>query len=221
MGLPVHFRYTTMQEVDINKIYIENHPIDWESHAGQDLRQSLVLSDNARRFAIARELFYIYTVQMYVRCVCVGIFSYIAICLGYLGNVGLDLSRRPLVTRIVVYSLCAIIVSAMYRLVSDLYGCYRDRSVDRQASNMGLEYAEGGEEFYSKLLQRNAALRILMGTDGERKYTAYGNDVHNWSSPSVPLTDRREAMVSKVKAFRSPSGITKKSTIFSLPSSKI
>lgn len=47
---------------------------------------------------------------------------------------------------------------------------------DEQAANVSPSYAEGGLEFYEKILQRNTALRQLMGKEGEKLYTIFGND---------------------------------------------
>lgn len=49
-------------------------------------------------------------------------------------------------------------------------------SADERAANVSPSYAEGGLEFYEKILQRNTALRQLMGKEGEDLYTVFGND---------------------------------------------
>ena len=56
-------------------------------------------------------------------------------------------------------------------------GCVkREGAGDGAAAGMGRGYAEGGVEFYTKVLQRNVALRELMGSEGEGVFTVKGND---------------------------------------------
>lgn len=196
IGIPINFMYRSVDDIDKEKITINNKPIDWNTPAGRSLQESLVLSEKARKFAIARELFYLHTHHVHLRGLFVGGSAFIAYWLGFAVN---RLNRLPqrttLPARIILYGFFTGIGAVVYCLASDTYSWYRDRKVDRQAGKLGKEYTEGGAEFYTKLLERNIALRTLMGPDGPRRYTAYGNDVHYWRSPSVPLTSRRDMLV--------------------------
>lgn len=203
IGIPVNFRYRSTEDVEMEKIILNNKSIDWSSPAGKRLLDSMVLSEKGRQFAIARELFYLHTFHIYVRTALVGGSFFCAYWLGASANAMYGLSRRlPTASRAVIYSLFAGFGATLYCFASDSYSWYRDRKVDREAAALGLEYAEGGFEFYSKLLQRNIALRALMGPEGGKRYTAYGNDIHFWRSPTVPLTSRRDAMQEFVKSMR-------------------
>lgn len=57
---------------------------------------------------------------------------------------------------------------------------------------MGINYAKGGVEFYTRIIQRNIALRSLLGTDGEGKYTQFGNDVEFLRQKHVPFSVRKK-----------------------------
>ena len=83
--------------------------------------------------------------------------------------------------------------------MDDTYYCHRDHKVDRKVVQLGREYAEGGLEFYTKLLQRNMALRLLLGEAGSRLYTVYGNNVAKWRRPHAMLTERRDFFVNCLK----------------------
>ena len=203
IGIPVNFRYRSTEDVEKEKITLNNAAIDWDSAAGKCLLDSMVLSENGRQFAIARELFYLHTLHIYVRVALLGGSFFCAYWLGAAANAIYGFSRRlPTASRVVIYSLFAGMGATFYCFASDSYSWYRDRKVDRQAAGLGLEYAEGGVEFYNKLLKRNIALRALIGPEGGKRYTAYGNDIHFWRSPTVPLTSRRDAMQDYVKSMQ-------------------
>lgn len=71
---------------------------------------------------------------------------------------------------------------------------YYEKWADNKVGSIGLNYAQGGVEFYAKTLQRNIALRSLMGSSGEKKYTFYGNDVEFVRQKHVPFTERKSNM---------------------------
>lgn len=193
IGLPVHFKYRNIEDVEKEKITLNNVPIDWDSAAGKQLIQSLILSEKARRFAIARELFYLHTFHIHIQGVLLCFSLFFAYWVGAGLNAVYRLPRRtPFAFRVVMYGLLTGAALTVYGLASDTYNWYRDKKADKKAMALGQEYAEGGVEFYNKLLQRNMALRALMGPDGKHRYTAYGNDVHFWRSPNIPLTSRRD-----------------------------
>ncbi|KAL8600579.1 hypothetical protein ACOMHN_062450 [Nucella lapillus] len=203
IGVPINFKYRIISDVEKEKITLNNTNIDWNSAPGNKLLDSLILSEKARQFAIAREMFYVHTFHMYVNAglVCFSFFS--AYWMGAAVNALYGLSRRlPMASRGAVYSFFAGAGATLYCFSSDSYSWYRDRKVDRQAAALGLDYAEGGVEFYNKQLQRNIALRALIGSEGGKRYTAYGNDIHFWRSPTMPLTSRRDALLETVKSLK-------------------
>ncbi|KAK7493214.1 hypothetical protein BaRGS_00015551 [Batillaria attramentaria] len=206
IGVPISFTYRSADDVDKEKITLNNQSIDWNTPAGKQLLESMILSEKAREFAIARELFYLHTYHIHVRgllfCSC----CFASYWMGAAINAVYRLTQRtPVIVRASVFGLIAGVGATVYCLASDAYSWYIDRKVDRQAAALGCEYAEGGVEFYTKLLQRNIALRSLMGPDGGKKYTAYGNDIHFWRSPCVPLTTRRDDLLEAVKRFEKTS----------------
>ncbi|XP_076461933.1 transmembrane protein 177-like [Babylonia areolata] len=202
VGIPVNFKYRSVLDVEKEKITLNNTHIDWDSATGKQLLDSLVLSEKARQFAIARDLFYVHTFHMYVKAGLMGVSCFSAYWLGAAVNTVYGLSRRlPTASRVVIYSFFAGMGATVYCFASDSYNWFRDRKVDKQAAKLGLEYAEGGVEFYNKQLQRNMALRALLGSEGGKRYTAYGNDIHFWRSPTMPLTSRRDGLQEIVKSL--------------------
>jgi hypothetical protein len=81
---------------------------------------------------------------------------------------------------------------------------YYERWADRKTGKLSLDYAKGGVEFYSKILQRNMALRGLMGPSGEKMYTLYGNDVEFLRQSHVPYSERKKNMELLAEQWSSP-----------------
>lgn len=210
IGIPLHFSYQSVDDIDKDKITLGGKKIKWDSPAGQQLADSLILSEKARQFAIARELFYLHTHHIHVYGLLLFGCGIAAYWTGAAINAMYRLTHRtPVSARAAVFGFIAGAWATVYCLASDSYSSYRDRKADRKVAALHFDYADGGVEFYNKLLQRNQALRSLMGrTEGRKKYTAYGNNVYFWRSPTVPLTSRRDKMVKLSAAIK---GMQKKS----------
>jgi hypothetical protein len=83
VGLPASFLYTSTEELAAVKMLIDprvsKRIVDWTSNPGKLLLESLVLSDKAKAFVIARELMYVTAYDLHVdiglRCLC-GVLAY-------------------------------------------------------------------------------------------------------------------------------------------------
>lgn len=71
-----------------------------------------------------------------------------------------------------------------------LQGFYEEK-VDRELKALNPVFAEGGKVFYEKLLERNKALRVLMGKEGESTYTVTGNENFFLRQKHLPLVQRK------------------------------
>lgn len=66
--------------------------------------------------------------------------------------------------------------------------------VERNVAALGEEYVQGGVEYYEKILKRNIALRTLLGSQGEKRFTACGNDNTLFRTRTLPNTMRYDNM---------------------------
>ena len=172
---------------------MESQPIDWDSAAGQKLAESMVLSYKGKAFGISREIQYANTYHLHV------IAAMRAICASVAYFTGFALNRKfPLKTKLKIwaragiYGLIFCFFGGIYVGMADRYYCNRDNAVDKRAARLGPAYAEGGVEYYEKKLERNKALRTLLGSKGCKYYTIFGNEVARWHDSGVKLTTRRD-----------------------------
>jgi len=196
IGLPSTFCYQTVDDVECDSILVGQEAVDWNSPAGEELRSALVLSDKAKAFVIAREIYYVKSFTVHLNTLlmsCSFVLSYVS---------GAMLNNRLLLTlrlkpwaRFSVFSTIAVIWLFAYITLRDALHCSYDNKVDREAAKLRKIYAEGGVAYYDAVLRRNRALRTLLGSEGIRQYTIYGNVVSVWRNPSVQLTSRRDNLL--------------------------
>ena len=70
--------------------------------------------------------------------------------------------------------------------------------------SVGPDFAEGGIEYYQKLLARNRALRELLGDEGRRRFTPEGNyktSIANWIEDLTIPAVHRTLTVDKLDSF--------------------
>ncbi|PSN43937.1 hypothetical protein C0J52_03777 [Blattella germanica] len=107
-------------------------------------------------------------------------------------NERLQLIGRPLTIRLVLYTLASLFGLGTWMFMQDFTTVYYEAESDKEMAEKGERYIKGGIEFYSKLLQRNIALRTLMGSKGENLYTTTGNNQDLVRRKHLPLTMRKE-----------------------------
>jgi len=152
----------------------------------------LVLSEDARRFAIAREISAIRGISVWAY----SLYPLISITSTYLlsrhFNEVFNCRQHPF--RYIIYFLASTFGLAIYTICTDITTSYIEGSCDVEAAGINASYAKGGLEYYAKQQQRNQALRELMGTDGEKLYTVTGNEVTFIRIKTTPLSDRVRAI---------------------------
>lgn len=165
-----------------------------------DLLDSLVLSEKAQVFAMAREIKMILTPKLLID----GGFATLSIMYTYgfahYINTKLNMLMRPLSLRLVFYTLLCSFTAGNYILAKDFSQVYYEQEIDKELKEKHPDLAEGGKEFYSQMLKRNVALRKLMGKEGESMYTALGNEHYFLRQRHLPLLQRRDIFLQKPEA---------------------
>lgn len=140
---------------------LETVNINRESQAAEDYIDSIVLSDKAKKFVIARELYmgdsfksHLFTAMITISLVFTHILSKTVVQ-------RFKLTTAHISHRMTVYPLAATAGLCNYILLSSSMEQYYMRKADRRAVVFSDEYREGALEYFSKLLKRNKALREL------------------------------------------------------------
>ncbi|CAG2118017.1 unnamed protein product [Medioppia subpectinata] len=167
VGLPHNFSYNTIDDVKVNEISIlgvNAAELQADEESAQDFQQlieSLVLSENAKKFAITRELHMTSNDR-----VLNGIFiSVVSLFFGVGIGQQIILSRN--IRRRYLLSVCIRLVSAaigltLFLVIREMLYYGWDKAADEAAIKQGYAYFEGAVEYYQKLIQRQEALDNLM-----------------------------------------------------------
>lgn len=201
LGLPASMKWDSELEFDGSGIVVNNLPVPWSSKAGNSLKNALILSTNAKKFIIARELSCLRKSQAFTQASIPTIALIVSYSISLGINKRLDLYAKPRFLRLFLYTIAGLFGYFVYILATDVDSVAIDGACDRAAAAMGRAYAEGGVEFYEKVLQRNMALRELMGSDGEKLYSAKGNDEVLIRTRHLPFTVRLEAMKKCLQSY--------------------
>lgn len=203
IGIPANFNSTTDDPSGITNrnIFINGKTVDWSSETGSALKEALVFSLDAQKFAIAREVARLQSggpiMTATVAPLCLGgVWVYSVVLKQVFG-----LHGGPVLMRGAVNVLALGIGAVSYFLTSDAVSQWVDYSSDRRAAAVSPEYTRGGVEFYDKILSRNKTLRSLMGQKGEEMYAPSGNlfPAHVLQLKHTPYTSRREGLLALLK----------------------
>lgn len=159
---------------------------------------SLVLSEKAKRFSIARELFIGDSYQP-LNTTSIIIFSFLlAISLSRLSVSKFGYKNAHLTQRIPFYGLSGVIGLYTFFTFKDMNNRFYTKEADTRAMRLGETYREGAVEYFTKTIQRHKALRNLFD-DFKNIYDENGNVVEPIVRMRfVPVTERLE-MAQKMK----------------------
>lgn len=186
-------------------LQIEQKPVKWETEEGINFRDSLVLSENAQKFAIAQGLAMADHNYVHMQGALAGSSIVGYTMLSAFLNTKFYGFYKPLSFRIFVYTLVGTFCYGVWSTTRDLYNKYIGNSADARAGRISLDYAKGGVEYYATLIKRNIALRDLMGPTGEKMFTVVGNHSQFLRQKYTPLTVRKENMEKVVERLHEES----------------
>ncbi|XP_041478889.1 transmembrane protein 177-like [Lytechinus variegatus] len=172
-----------------------------DSREGMWLKDSLKLSPAARRFAMARQIALNDSNLAFYPIVLAPITTLTGFATTFVVH-----AVAP-VAPIFVTGLG--IGTCFYFAYSFVMGSVNERidlKVNQRLAAISDEYKMGGLEFYEKLLQKNRALRSLLGKRGEQLYTYYGNEtpglVYSTGATNIQKRDVLKEMVEAAEKER-------------------
>ncbi|XP_057653852.1 transmembrane protein 177 [Diorhabda carinulata] len=190
IGIPINFTFQKPETIDRSKMRINHEAIVWDSEPAQNLLKSLVLSEKAQLYAMSREVLYRQTLKPLLDVFLATNLVLSSYFLGRNLKQKFNFSAKPLGLRIMLYTLVGIFNFGIYIMAKDLSQMYYEKNIDLELKKTDIIFLQGGKEFYSKLLERNKALRQLLGKDGERLYSVLGNENYILRQKHIPLVQR-------------------------------
>lgn len=163
----------------------------WDSKEAKDFLESLVLSEKAQMYAMAREMRMAETMKLYFDSAYCTLGVYFTYAFSQFINMRYNMYVKPVGIRLVMYGLVGSFWYTNYIFVKDFTQLKYERKVDEELKHLNPIFVEGAIEFYGKILQRNKALRKLMGREGENMYSVHGNENYLLRQRHLPLVQRK------------------------------
>ncbi|XP_026315529.1 transmembrane protein 177 isoform X2 [Hyposmocoma kahamanoa] len=207
VGIPVNFTYKSIADIlnDNNNIQVNQKTVDWESEVGKKLANALILPEKVQQFALCREILMCLNHKILLEATYPFTCMFLAYNVSTYLNNKLNLYKMPTATRGILYSIVGLFSLGTYFLMKDMTEVYYETQVDKKLCELGPDFIESGVIFYDKLLQRNQALRELMGSEGERKYSKLGNENYFLRQPRMALIHRKQFFEERLKGARKDS----------------
>ncbi|KAG5326028.1 TM177 protein, partial [Acromyrmex heyeri] len=190
LGIPINFTNTVEQLY--KNLQIKEEPVDWTRQDAKAFLKAVTFSEDAQKFAIAREILRIQAEEPYFNSL------WLALTIGTLWTLYNVISYRyklregNAIVRRILYATFTLFGAIFWFGVKDYRSYQLDKENDEALCRLGTEYIKGGQEFYEKTLSRNRALRTLLGTDGKSTYTVYGNEENFLRLKHVPISYRKD-----------------------------
>lgn len=180
--------------------------MDLSSEVGKKLGEALLLPDKVKEFAICREILMTQNSKVMFESTYPFMSIFLVYNLSQYLNRRLNLYAAPLNARAILYSIVGFFGLGVYFLMKDMTEIHYEISVDKKLCELGPDFIESGVIFYEKLLQRNQALRELMGKEGEKKYSKLGNENYSLRQPHVALIHRKQYFDEQLKESKEKVG---------------
>ena len=160
------------------------------------LIESLVLSENAKRFAITREIHFADNYRVVTEALNIMFSTMAAVGVGQSMILAMNLRRKYILS--LIFRICSLVLGiGVWFLIRQLYTYDWNKTADVGAVEQGNDYYEGAIEYYQKIMQRNAALYQLLGSEGPKRYTKNGEPKGLFTS--VPSLEKRLKNINEFK----------------------
>jgi hypothetical protein len=188
LGYPFYFNFKEEAEVPLRNMQFGHRGSSYAKYLSEtemrsaealQLVDGLLLSKDAKKFCVAREIEKIALAPQYQLAATSSALILLGLFTSRIINKKLDLFRKPPIFRGVGYSTVFITLTSIYFVFKDSMNRRTQGKVDASASRISAAYARGGVEYYSKIMQRNVALRSL-SLDGTKLYSMKGEEVYEY-----------------------------------------
>lgn len=170
-----------------------------KTESGQMFMESLIFSESAKKYSIARELILTDNLQILFKSVSLPLTLIPMYALGYILISSLPV--KPLKIRALAFFLLCNAGIFIWLLVRTAIENYYQYDADKNVCNISAEYILGGIEYYEKLIKRNLALRNIL-PDAKNIYSEQGNKLGLISILSeLPLTYRKKYLETRLKTL--------------------
>jgi len=194
IGIPGHFVYKDKRFVDILDIRVgyDRTPLNPYEASTDELIESMVLSDKAKKFGIAREILMSQKYLPLYRSIESPIMISLTAIMADMLRTRYEVFKRSFALGVSSYLGLGLLSFSTWFQFRDGLNTYFEKSVDQELAKLGPDYVEGGKEFYEKILIRNRAMRKILGVQGKKKFNTHGDEIFFIRHKRTPITYRKK-----------------------------
>ncbi|XP_017892630.1 transmembrane protein 177 [Ceratina calcarata] len=202
IGVPANFEYTDPENVTDRTISFQNVQYVYDIDAGRQFRTSLVLSENAQKFAIARKVFALSEYDLVFKAMNIFTDVWIGLTAYSIISKRSKTIKKEKHLKFILMGVIAVAVYVMWLFSRDALDDQREVSINKKIIELGPKYVEGGVEYYEKLSSRNKALRILLGRKGTYLFKNNGNETSWFHKKRSTITNQIEFFNIKLRSLQ-------------------
>ncbi|CEF67195.1 Hypothetical protein SRAE_2000186000 [Strongyloides ratti] len=156
----------------------------WDSKLGQEIVETMYLTDRAKKFLITRDMFANDGYQAFAnRPIIWTVWTMVSSFFVFAIHNKSKICNKSAVSFAILYSIMLGFSSFGSAQWHQFYRCVQDLRGDDEVLHMNSSYCDGAKEYYIKMLRRNRLFRTIM-KDGLNKITAVG-DIRGTSTSIV------------------------------------
>ncbi|KAL7632106.1 UNVERIFIED_CONTAM: hypothetical protein RMT77_017578 [Armadillidium vulgare] len=194
IGVPQYFNWESLSEEIKQKLLFRSEKLDWSSEHGKNLENSMFISDKAKKFGLAQNLFYVSTFEPLYNATVTSVLSIIAVQYVFIIlNLKNLQHERFKGLRYSAAFVSLVFNFTLWLLFKDMYKCRLEGKADEAVAELGKEYIEGGVEYYNSVLEKNMALQHMIPYKGFwAPFSRFGNEQMSLRQKHLPLSGRRD-----------------------------
>jgi hypothetical protein len=197
VNLPILFTTSSMQKVQENPVaYLQRYNINVDVNEAQKVLDLFNLSPDAKKFVIARELCNANSAQFYINFSGLNFLFFNCYALGYTVPRLIPFPGAAAIS----YLTALPLLGYFYVKVYDYFNCYMQAKSDRTAASISQSVADGGVEYYTKLLARRQTLEELQKNNIMEVYKEPEVETRfkfnmSWRKPELSLEERKARLI--------------------------
>lgn len=198
IGIPINFEYDDIKNMSEQAITFRNIQVDWNPEINKEFQKSLILSEDAQKFLMARKILTVTENYLLYKIFNISIDILVGIIIYELLYLVLNVTKKQRGKNIFCMSVATFTSGFFWLLISNVQHYYRELQLNEKMVALNDKYIKGGIEYYEKLSKRNKALRILLGKKGTHLFTSNGNE-NTFLEKSISVSDQIDYFKARVQ----------------------
>lgn len=154
IGIPPNFNYES-SNLPLDQVGVHNKSALWTDEISQNFIDCLVLSEDAQKFAIAREVKKVIKLNFWMKLFNLALDTSTVIVVHETFYVFLKMINRPAAIQILYGCACILGGFILWLVLENAIDKANDEEIAEELTKLGPKYVQGGKEFYEKLCEQN------------------------------------------------------------------